>query len=56
MNSMEIHMITKTSGMMPKKPLEVVVMMEVMLDVESLRAVGEKSEKTPIRQMRKKRT
>ena len=48
-------MMMKIYGMIPKNPFEELVMIEVMMEVESLRAVGENSSNTPILQMRKKR-
>lgn len=46
-------MMTKISGIMPKKPFEDDVIIDFMMEVESLIAVGENSENTPIRQIRK---
>ncbi len=45
--------MTNTYGTIPKNPLELVVMIDAMIDVESFRAVGENKENTPIRQIRK---
>lgn len=52
---MEIQIMTKTSGMIPKKPFEEDPKIEFIILVESLSAVGEKREKTPILHNKKSR-
>lgn len=41
---------------MPKNPFEVVVIIEAIIIVESFKAVGENSENTPIRHIKKNNT
>lgn len=47
-----MHIITKTSGIIPKNPLLVAIKIDVIIDVESFNAVGENKEKTPILQIK----
>ena len=43
-----MQIMIKTYGMIPKNPFELETIIDVMIEVESFNAVGEKSENTPI--------
>lgn len=43
-----MHIITNTSGIIPKNPLLVFIKIDVIIEVESFSAVGENNENTPI--------